>query len=342
MRTRSDSIDEFLARSGWQEAQRTTLAADASFRRYERVFKDGRRAVLMDAPPGKEDIRPFIHVGEYLLNAGLSAPAIYARDTASGLLLLEDLGDDLFTRQLRQSPQKEEALYLAGADVLVALYRHAERADYNGFLAYDAPLLMFEANLFAEWFMPAVMGKQEASKHIRKYKAIWQELLEKLPALRRLLVLRDYHADNLLWLPEREGVKRVGLLDFQDGVIGSPAYDMVSFLEDARRDVQPDTVRRVLAAYLEHTCIPKEDFMAAYALLGAQRNCKIVGIFTRLAVRDGKRQYLSYLPRVWDHLARDLQHPLLKPLKAWMDEVVRPEWRGVINANAGDGTQATA
>ena len=146
--------------------------------------------------------------------------------------------------------------------------------------------------------------------------------------------MRDYHADNLLWLPEREGVKRVGILDFQDAVVGSPAYDMVSFLEDARRDVDADTVNAVIEQYLSATGQQQESFMAAYALLGAQRNCKIIGIFVRLCVRDGKSNYLSYLPRVWGHLMNDLKHPMLEGMALWMEKNIRPEWRGVITPSS--------
>jgi aminoglycoside/choline kinase family phosphotransferase len=341
MRTRSDIIDDFLSRSGWPGATRQPLAGDASFRRYERVFAQDRQAVLMDAPPEKEDLQPFIQVGEHLQEQGLSAPRIYARDPAHGLLLLEDLGDDLFTRLLAREPQKEATLYLAATDVLADLYDRAATADYTGFLPYDEARLLAEASLFGEWFLPAVMGKAPAAEHARKFSAVWQALLPHLPRLRPVLVLRDFHADNLLWLPRRKGLKRVGLLDFQDGVVGSPAYDLVSFLEDARRDVQESAKEQVVARYLRHTRIDPEDFMAAYALLGAQRNCKIVGIFARLAVRDGKRQYLSYLPRVWGHLERDMRHPLLKPLADWMESVVDRQWRGVIDTGP-QKAQATA
>lgn len=330
MTTRSDIIDDFLRRSGWPRAKRSMLAGDASFRKYERVFLNDKQAVLMDAPPEKEDIRPFMHIGTHLLQNGLSAPAIYASDIQNGLLLLEDLGDELFTRHLQKEPQKEKTLYVAAADVLAKLYHQAVKADYSTFPRYDEPLLLKETSLFSQWFLPAVMEERESSASAREYDALWQKLIKHIPLLRPVLVLRDYHADNLLWLPERSALKQVGLLDFQDGVIGSPAYDMVSFLEDARRDVAPGTVQDVIDYYLQKTGIAPDDFKAAYALLGAQRNCKIVGIFMRLAVREGKQQYLSYLPRVWAHIAQDLKHPLLKPLADWMAKTIPPQWRGVI------------
>jgi aminoglycoside/choline kinase family phosphotransferase len=242
---------------------------------------------------------------------------------------------------LRRHPQQEETLYLAATDVLIDLYRWAAKADYSLFLPYDNILLIRESALLAEWFLPTVIERALVAEYAEEYTKIWQALLAELPALRAVLTLRDYHADNLIWLPERKGAKRVGLLDFQDAVVGSPAYDMVSFLEDARRDVETSTVIHVLQYYLEHTHLPAEDFMAAYALLGAQRNCKIIGIFTRLAVRDGKHQYLSCLPRVWRHLERDLSHPLLKPLQDWMEKRIPVQARGIIDVGS-PGSRATA
>jgi N-acetylmuramate 1-kinase len=330
MKDRSDSIDRFLAHAGWWDSTRVPLAGDASFRRYERVTGEGRRAVLMDAPPDNEKVRPFMQADATLLASGMSAPRILASDVKNGFLLLEDLGDDLYSYVLRHSPEKEEELYLAAADVLVELYRLAPRGDYSGFSMYNEALLMRECMLLAEWFLPEAIKDQDKAQFLgEEFQAIWKKLLTKIPATTPVLVLRDYHADNLLWLPERTGVQRVGLLDFQDAVIGSSAYDVVSFLEDARRDVSEHTVQCVLDYYLQKTKQERDAFMASYALLGAQRNCKIIGIFVRLAVRDKKPQYLSFLPRVWRHLQRDLQHPLLADLGAWCDANIPQGWRGV-------------
>lgn len=330
MTNRSELIDKFLTQSGWGDATRAPLAGDASFRRYERVSGKGRRAVLMDAPPAHEDVRLFMRIAETLQKSNLSAPRILASDAGQGFLLLEDLGDDLYSPLLRRSPAQEEALYLAAADVLAELYRIAPVADYASVPPYNEALLMRECMLLAEWFLPAVMEQGNATKLAEEFRVLWQNLLTKMPAHNTVLVLRDYHADNLLWLPERAGNARVGLLDFQDAVIGAPAYDMVSFLEDARRDVAEQTVQRTLTHYLAQTKQEKDAFMASYALLGAQRNCKIIGIFVRLAARDGKANYLSFLPRVWAHLEHDMQHPLLAPLREWMDKNVSKEWRGKI------------
>lgn len=306
------------------------LAGDASFRKYERIFLGGKQVVLMDAPPDKEDIRPFMKIAGHLLNAGMSAPQILASDTTQGLLLLEDLGDGLFARALHKAPGLEEELYLAAADVLVDLYHQAAHTKYHDVPVYDMKRFLQQVALVPEWFLPLITGAEQSEALKEEYLDLWRALLACLPDIRQVLILYDFHAENLLWLPEREGARRVGLLDFQDAVMGSPAYDMVSFLEDARRDVAPQTVARIIEYYLKRTSIPRDDFMLAYAMIGAQRNCRIVGTFARLAVRDGKPHYLNYLPRVWRHLEHDLKHPLLAPLKAWIDANVPHQWRGAL------------
>lgn len=326
MGQRSQQIDTFLQRNGWGDAERRPLAGDASFRRYERVVEAARRAVLMDAPPDRESVQPFIQVDQYLVEWGYSAPRILARDVEAGLLLLEDLGDDSFTRLLKNAPLKEHTLYMKAGDLLVDLHqRDTARCDLP---EYDEARLLDELALFADWYLPAVLGA-EAEKHRARLIDIWRGLLASMPFLPPVLVLRDYHADNLMWLPQREDVAQVGLLDFQDAVTGSPAYDLVSCLEDARRDLQPETVQVVLNHYLQQMAWDRSDFMAVYALLGAQRNTKIIGIFTRLAQRDGKMQYLDYLPRVWQHLHHDLQHPILNPYREWLDRVLPQELRHI-------------
>lgn len=326
MAERAAKIAAFLARHGWPGAERRPLAGDASFRRYERVLANGRGAVLMDAPPGKEDVRPFLAVARHLVARGFSAPAILAADEDAGLVLLEDLGDGLFTRVLDQGGA-EEAMYAAAVDVLLELHR--EPPSGLDLPPYDNARLHQEADLLVDWFLPAMTGVPTPTPLRAAYTAAWNAVLPLARAVPETLVLRDYHADNLVWLPDRPGVRRVGLLDFQDAVIGSVAYDLVSLLEDARRDIAGNAVDAMLARYLAgRPGLDRNAFAAAYAVLGAQRNCKIIGIFTRLWRRDGKPAYLDYLPRVWGHLARDLAHPALAPVKRWLDDAVPPEWRG--------------
>ena len=321
---RERTIARFLDACGWGEARRGPLAGDASFRRYERLEGPHGRAVLMDAPPPREDVRPFIDVAGHLASIGLSAPAVLARDTDAGLLLLEDLGDSVYTRVLEDGAN-ERALYIAAVDALVVLQR-APVPD--GLPPYDDELFLFEVSLLADWFMP-LAGLELPGRARCDLLAIWRDLLAHARMAPDCTVLRDYHADNLLWLPDRDGVARVGQLDFQDAVVGPPAYDLVSLLEDARRDVAPGTVRAAVDRYLDGSPrLDRDDFRTACAVLGAQRNLKIVGIFCRLLSRDGKPRYQDYLPRVWGHVASDLRHRSLAPLEAWLDRWIPAAARG--------------
>jgi aminoglycoside/choline kinase family phosphotransferase len=263
-------------------------------------------------------VRPYVTVAEYLASLRLSAPRILAKDEVRGLLLLEDLGDDLFSRLLAKDASQEEAYYREAVTLLADL---AGRATPNDLPRYDDALLQRELGLFTEWFIPAALAEKNIP--IAEFHALWEPLLSRLHALPQVLVLRDYHADNLLWLPERSGIARVGLLDFQDAVVGAVPYDLASLLEDARRDVPAALARKMKAHFL--SLLPQLDaasFEEGYAIMAAQRNLKIIGIFTRLCVRDGKPRYLSMLPRVWAHLANDLQVPALKPVREWMEAYV--------------------
>jgi aminoglycoside/choline kinase family phosphotransferase len=324
MSDREALIARFLRQHGWADARRRVLAGDASFRRYDRLTRGGETLVLMDAPPPHEDIRPFVHVARYLADLGLCAPAIVAADDAAGLLLLEDLDDDLFSRVLREGRADERELYEAATDVLIALHRAGARVELP---AYDDTIMLEMALLLVDWFAP-LAGIELKGRARDDYAALWRAMLPKSHIGPDTVILRDYHADNLVWQPDRKGLARVGLLDFQDAMIGPRAYDLVSLLEDARRDVAPATVTAVLRRYLAaFPDVDPETFATAYAVAGAQRNCRIIGVFCRLFTRDGKPAYQSLLPRVWDHLAHDLEHPANAPLKDWLDRWVPPDKR---------------
>lgn len=333
--SRGQQIERFLTACAWADAPRRPLAGDASFRRYDRLGET-RTAVLMDAPPAHEDVRPFVAIADHLRALGLSAPAVLAADAGAGLLLLEDLGDDSFTHLL-ENPDLgvEGTLYRAAVDVLVALHGHAapdELASVDGTITrlpdYDAGPLLDETGLFVDWYLPAVTGAPILADGRRAFDAMWRSLFPLIEVGPQVLVLRDYHANNLMWLPERTGVARVGLLDFQDALRGHPAYDLVSLLQDARRDVPPELEQAMIDYYLA-ACpgLDRGTFLAAYAVLGAQRNTKVIGIFTRLAVRDAKPHYLDMIDRVWGLLERDLAHPALAPARAWFDRWVPPDLR---------------
>ncbi len=300
-------LDEFLKMHGWAGAQVAPVAGDASFRRYFRVESASRgKAILMDAPPPHEDPRPFLHIAQYLNGHQFRAPEIFATDLTRGLLLIEDFGDRRMREHLDEHPEDEAAVYRAAIDAIVRLAQTpAVQAQ-----PYDMATYMREVQLLSEWYMPA-MG---LSFDAREFDQVWTEALAPLTEYQKVTVLRDYHAENIMLLDDGQQ----GIIDFQDALVGHPAYDLVSLLQDARRDVSP-ALEAEMRAYYNDAAKPDADFAAHYALLGAQRNTKIIGIFTRLWKRDGKERYLSFLPRMWGLLERDLAHPDLAPVKRWFD-----------------------
>ena len=327
MSDRASLSHDFLQRAGWGDAARSKLAGDASFRKYERLNRNGEPAVLMDAPPPQEDVRPFTRIARHLDSLGYSAPRILAEDAERGFLLLEDLGDDLFARLLKQAGE-ERGLYEATIDFLLDLHRHPAPADLA---PYDETRLIDEAELFTGWYLPALTGRETPDNIRQAFRFLFGILapevgMDAVPD-KRVLVLRDFHAENLIWLPQRKGPARLGLLDFQDAVAGHPAYDLVSLLEDARRDVDPDLAEAMLQRYIAGSGVDDTAFRRAYAILGAQRNIRIIGIFTRLWKRDGKPQYQAFMPRMWGLLERDLAHPALADLRSWLDAMVPQERR---------------
>lgn len=332
--TRAAARAGLLADSGWDAADCCVLAADASFRSYERLTRPDGSAVLMDAPPDHEDVRPFMALADLLRRCGFSAPTVMAADVAAGYLLLEDFGDASFNRILAREPSRERALYEAATDLLAALHGFdpPARIDLPAYgivhdlPAYDLDMLTREAALFGDWYLPALHDANAAQGMAQAGLALWRETLAALPARSPVLTLRDYHADNLVWLEGRRGHAGVGLLDFQDAVRGHPAYDLVSLLQDARRAVSPALEEAMIARYLARraeTGAPEDEpaFRHAYRLLGAQRAVKIIGIFMRLARRDGKLRYPAMIPGMWDYLERDLEDPAIDGLRDWLDQV---------------------
>jgi aminoglycoside/choline kinase family phosphotransferase len=311
----------FLAGNGWKGAEIHPLAGDASFRRYFRVVEPARRAVLMDAPPPHEDPRPFVAVAEWLAEAGLSAPRILARDLDQGLLLLDDLGDARLRETLDGAPERERELYELAVDLLVQLHR---RSPMAGLPEHGLERWLDELSLFPDWYCEALGVEVDREA----YQAAWTAVLEPLTrdGLGRVTVLRDFHAENIMLIEGRSGVAHLGLLDFQDAVAGHPAYDLASVLEDARRDVSPAVEQAMLDRYCQTAgCSPA--FETAYWTLAAQRNTRILGVFTRLWKRDGKPHYTSFQPRMWGLLERDLAHPALSPVRDWFAANVPVEKR---------------
>jgi aminoglycoside/choline kinase family phosphotransferase len=320
--------NDFLASCGWKGARIQPLAGDASFRRYFRVVDGERRAVLMDAPPPLEDVRPFVAVAEWLSTVGLSAPEIIARDMDHGLLLLDDFGEARLREMLDEDPTRERELYELATDVLVHLHSHP---PMDGLRPHGLEQWLEELALFTDWYCPAL----ELKVDVEGYRRAWTEALEPVArdGLGPVTVLRDFHAENVILVHGRDGVKQFGLLDFQDALAGHPAYDLASVLEDARRDVPPAIERAMIERYVQATG-HGEPFERAYWALAAQRNTRILGVFTRLWKRDNKPNYLPFQPRMWGLLERDLQRGELEPVRRWFDENIAPEHRSAPWAEA--------
>ncbi len=337
---REQIIKNFLEKLELGSTQVNPFAGDASFRSYRRLTQQGKTLVLMDAPPEFEDVRPFMAIAEYLNGLELSAPKILARDIAQGLLVLEDFGDNKFSEVLDRDPGMTSPLYQAALEVLIHLHqtRPPDALPLEGEAGiplpeYNEALLFEELFLFCDWYLPALKGRGDACWR-KDLEGLFAPLFERLKGQPKCLILRDYHADNLMWLPKREGVKRVGLLDFQDAVRGPGAYDLVSLLQDARRPFDAALEEDMITRYLEgsaktgRTC-NQEAFLDAYEILGAQRNMKIIGIFTRLWKRDGKAAYPKMIPHVWTLLDKNLRHPLLAGVRDWAGRVAAKDRRAL-------------
>lgn len=311
---RKNEIKDFLDGAGWGKAEIIPLAGDASFRRYDRIKLDDKKAVLMDAPTEFEDTRPFVTVAQYLIKCGLKAPKIFAKDLDKGFLLLEDLGDNLFKRVLEKSPNKERELYKAAVNELITL-NGCPLLD--GLPQYNEELYLKEVALFTDWYYPALTGNRLSLEKREEFLDVWKTVLSKLSNVPESVVLRDYHSENLLELDQGG----VGQLDFQDAVIGNNTYDLVSLLQDARRDVDPVVEEEMIKYFAGKLNRDEKIFGSDYAILGAQRNIKIIGIFARLSLRDGKDNYLKLEPRVWGLLERCLEHPVLADVKALLNKM---------------------
>lgn len=353
-------INAFVSKHGWNAAGTTLtyLQGDASPRRYARLHKDnGDRAILMDAPrqpdgapirDGKpysriahlaEDVRPFVAVANALAASGFSSPEIFAYDFDHGLLLIEDLGDAVFGAEVHRG-NDQRALWTRGVDTLVALRTHRPAVSLplpdgttHNLPALDHDTLQIETELLLDWYWPAAKGGAVRSDARNDFLRLWHDVFTETLKAPKGWLLRDYHSPNLIELTGRSPPRDVGIIDFQDALLGPEAYDLVSLLQDARLDVPAELELELLGRYIATVTASDKAFDArafrfGYAALGAQRNTKILGIFARLAKRDGKRAYLAHIPRIWGYLARDLAHPGLSGLRAWYDTHLPAAQRG--------------
>ena len=361
-KARAERIDAFLARAGLAAAAREPLAGDASTRRYVRLLRGGSAPlILMDAPPAFESapagpqadaaerrtagynalarlsacrVDAFAAVALWLRGLGLSAPEVVALDVADGLALLEDLGEALFAHRIAAGAA-EAPLYGAAVDVLVRLHAQAppERLPLAGgaawpLLTYDALALKTGADLFLEWWPPYAALPAFGDVAVETWRRLWAPIQARGEAGASVFTHRDYHAENLLWLEERDGLARVGLLDFQDAVRAHPAWDLLSLLQDARREVAPGLEQAMLERYFAaRPAVEREGFLSDYAGLAALNNARITGLFARLVARDDKPRYRAFLPRMWRLLARNLAHPDMAELRDWFDRYVPREAR---------------
>ena len=336
-------VARLLERAGWSDAKREFLQGDASVRAYERLVKPtGETAILMISPPrpdgpiirfGKPyaaiaklspDITAFIAMDEGLRSLGYSAPALFAYSIDEGLALIEDFGSTTIAQNgvpdgARYAPAIALLADLHGRDLPPILTAGEEAYEPP---VYDIEAMLVEVELALDWYAPAIARVTPPSGARMQFLAIWRELLQPVLAEPTTWTLRDYHSPNLHWLPDRLGLKRIGLIDFQDAVLGPPAYDVVSLLQDARVDVPEDLEMRLAALYMRRRtaadpAFDAQKFAVAYAATGAQRATKILGLFARLDKRDRKPDYLRHLPRIERYLARNLAHPLLRPLALW-------------------------
>ena len=332
MADRLTLLNDFLQQNGWSDGDRKLLAADASFRHYDRLTRPNESRVLMDAPPPMENVLPFLKVARHLEKLGYSAPHVYAADEKNGFVLLEDFGDATYTRLLKKG-EDERALYALATDLLVDLHRLDEKtAIPDGLPPYDDDALLKEAMLFPDWFLPAAQGHETDKAAADEYALLWQEVFPLVQKMPKTIVLRDYHVDNLMILNGKTGLRACGLLDFQDALAGAVTYDIMSLLEDARRDIRPELFKEMQDRYISAMAdkLPDKDaFLTSWAVLAAQRHAKVLGIFVRLCVRDGKPVYLQHLPRLWRLLERALEHPALAKLRLWFDKNVPAEIRGI-------------
>lgn len=320
----------FLKSAGWDNSSFLALAGDASRRKYHRLASpDGKTCILMDAPPKLcGTSQPFLQVTNYLLELGLSSPKIISADTDNGFILMEDLGDELFANIAPRCSKTEIELYDASIELLAELHK----SPVPNFLSTYPPDKQANlAMLSLEWYGQSVIGGAYSADIVDDFIQIIKDLIGNLSGP-EVFTHRDFHAENLTWLAERNDVRRVGILDFQDAVRFNPAYDLVSILQDARRDVPPTLRKRCILKYCELLGVSEEQLHQEMAVCGAQRNLRILGVFVRLACRDGKSGYLKLLPRVWGHLQNNLSHPSLIKLADVVRKQLPPPTRQVLDS----------
>lgn len=298
------------------EISLSPIPGDAGFRSYFRISPKGDKTyILMDCPPSYCSIEPFVEIANYLRSKDFLAPEIIAHDIQEGLMILEDFGD-LSVKKLLQNSVLEikENIYYNIIDILISLSQHEPPANLRTF---NNDLLLSELEVFTDWYIPFKLKRTLTEEELVEYKEIWQRILLKQKPFKNSIVLRDYHAENMMYLQQNQGLNKFGLLDFQDALVGSPIYDLVSMLEDARIEVPRELALSCIKYFAKERNLPLDDVLTNYHILGAQRNSRILGVFARKNLRDGNANYLQYMPLVLKYLDYDLSHPEIFELKEW-------------------------
>lgn len=326
--TREQLKKDFIQKSGWGDATISFLAGDCSNRTYDRlVKKDKTTAVLMDAYGDNEKVEPFMAISSLLNDLGCSAPKVLSQDLENRFLLLEDFGNQTFTWCLRKG-MDAGLLYETAVDALIHLHQKFDRSTSSTLPVYDTKSLLEKANLFLEWYFPAIHGTAPSTPVVQEWEDAWNQAFQAIDKAPQTLILRDFHVDNLLWLQDREGFKRCGLLDFQDAAIGPQCYDLVSLFEDVRQDVSFDLTKRLLKKYLRSfPDLDEHTFMTQYYTMGAQRATRIIGVFARMLLAKNRDHYMRFIPRTWKWLENDLKHDNLLAIRHWFNEYFPMEKR---------------
>ena len=313
-------LQKFLMENALGDFQVTPLADDCSYRRYFRAKSNDVSFVVMDAPPEKEKTKPFIEISKLLNGYGFSAPKVFKADPVKGFLILEDFGDETYTKALSED-KDEVSLYSFAIDLLVNLGSRNYKEEITFLPKYDRAKLLEEVLLFLDWYLIPRLKIAISEPTRKEFLSTWEICLNRfVDESQNILVLRDYHVDNLMYLSDRDDLGSCGLLDFQDAVQGPASYDVVSLLQDSRRDIQPSLERKMLDRYFNGMGknINQESFMNAYYALGTQRALKVFGIFTRQSLQYGNHQYLAHIPRLWIHTLANIAMPHMRPLQEWL------------------------
>jgi len=318
---RKKKLEEFVQSCFPEGVQNyTSLQGDAGLRSYFRVKANNNSYIVMDCPPTYCSIEPFIEIGRYLRLQNFSAPEIFHSDAKKGFIILEDLGDINIKNFIQNSPSiLHKNIYYLIIDTLVSLQ---EKTPVSNLKIYDNKFLLKELNLFVDCYIPYALNRNLTPIESDEYQNIWQEILDNQIPFSNCLVLRDYHVENIMYLEKYQGIKSLGLLDFQDAVIGSPIYDLVSVLEDARIKVSQDLAIDCIKHFTKQRKLKLAEVVTNYHILGAQRNSRILGVFARKLVKDKNDNYLQYIPLVLEYLNYDLSHPVMSKLKSWFNKVI--------------------